>query len=71
MSTDVNVEAIDVPGQVVGMWKIDTAHPHVGFLIENMMPGKVYGHFNEFGGTIVTADNPLGSEIEADLGVSV
>jgi polyisoprenoid-binding protein YceI len=56
-------EVID--GYVAGTWKIDTVHSDVSFYVRHLGVSKVRGHFAAFEGTIVTAENPLESTVNA------
>jgi polyisoprenoid-binding protein YceI len=56
---------IEIPGYVTGAWTIDPAHSDVGFVIRHLMISKVKGHFTKFEGQIVTAQDPLKSEVTA------
>jgi polyisoprenoid-binding protein YceI len=54
---------IEIPGYVTGTWTIDPAHSDVGFVIRHLMISNVRGHFTRFEGQIVTAEDPLKSEV--------
>jgi polyisoprenoid-binding protein YceI len=54
-----------VPGYVAGTWDIDPVHSEVSFVVRHMVVSKVRGRFDRFEGTIVTADDPLQSSVEA------
>jgi polyisoprenoid-binding protein YceI len=56
-----------VPGFVVGTWDIDPVHSEVSFVVRHMVVSKVRGRFDRFEGTIVTADDPLQSSVEATI----
>jgi polyisoprenoid-binding protein YceI len=56
-----------VPGYVVGTWDVDTVHSEVSFVIRHMVVSKVRGRFDKFEATIVTAENPLDSSVEATI----
>lgn len=56
-----------IPGYVTGTWTIDPAHSDVGFVIRHLMISKVKGHFTRFEGQIVTAGDPLESEVTATV----
>jgi polyisoprenoid-binding protein YceI len=56
-----------LPGYVAGTWDIDPVHSEVSFLVRHMVVSKVRGRFNQFGGTIVTAEDPLASTVEATI----
>jgi polyisoprenoid-binding protein YceI len=63
MSTATNT----IPGYVAGTWTIDPVHSEVGFSVRHMMVSKVRGKFTDFSGEIVTAENPTGSSVTADI----
>jgi len=56
-----------IPGYVAGTWDIDPVHSEVSFVVRHMVVSKVRGRFNQFGGTIVTAEDPLASSVEASI----
>ena len=56
-----------VPGFVAGTWDIDPVHSEVSFVVRHMVVSKVRGRFDRFEGTIVTADDPLQSSVEATI----
>ena len=56
-------EVID--GYVAGTWTIDAVHSDVSFLVRHLGISKVRGSFATFEGTIVTAENPLESKVNA------
>jgi polyisoprenoid-binding protein YceI len=58
---------IEIPGYVTGTWTIDPAHSDVGFVIRHLMISNVKGHFTRFEGHIVTAEDPLKSEVTATI----
>ena len=59
-----------IPGYITGTWTIDPVHSEVGFSVRHMMVSKVRGKFTEFGGEIVTAENPLESSVTATIDLS-
>jgi polyisoprenoid-binding protein YceI len=59
-----------IPGYLTGTWQIDPAHSDVSFSVRHMMVSKVKGRFGTFSGTIVTADNPLESTVNAEIDAS-
>jgi polyisoprenoid-binding protein YceI len=61
MSTQTDV----IDGYVAGTWTIDAVHSDVSFYVRHLGVSKVRGHFATFEGTIVTAENPLDSTVEA------
>lgn len=60
MSTQVSI-----PGYVAGTWAIDSAHSDVSFRARLLGIARVRGSFEEFEGTIVLAENPLDSSVNA------
>ena len=56
-----------LPGYVTGTWDIDPAHSEVSFVVRHMVVSKVRGRFNEFEGTIVTAEDPKESSVQATV----
>lgn len=60
MSTQVNI-----PGYAAGTWVIDSAHSDVSFGVRLLGIAKVRGSFQDFEGTIVLAENPLDSSVNA------
>jgi polyisoprenoid-binding protein YceI len=63
----MSVGLIEIPGYVTGTWMIDPAHSDVGFVIRHLMISNVRGHFTRFEGQIVTAEDPLKSEVTATI----
>jgi polyisoprenoid-binding protein YceI len=55
----MTAQAIEIPGFVTGKWVIDPAHSDVSFLARHMMVSKVRGHFTQFEGELVIAEDPL------------
>jgi polyisoprenoid-binding protein YceI len=54
---------VEIPGYVAGTWGIDPAHSEVGFQARHLGIAKVRGNFDDYEGTIVTAENPLDSTV--------
>ncbi|HEY5832926.1 YceI family protein [Streptomyces sp.] len=54
-----------IPGYVAGTWTIDSVHSDISFYVRHLGVSKVRGHFGEFEGTIVTAEDPLQSSVTA------
>lgn len=67
MSSAITAPSHTVPGYVVGTWDIDPVHSEVSFVVRHMVVAKVRGRFNAFEGTIVTAEDPLESSVEATI----
>ena len=57
----------NLPGYVTGTWDIDPVHSEVSFVVRHMVVSKVRGRFNQFEGTIVTAEDPLASSVQATI----
>jgi polyisoprenoid-binding protein YceI len=56
---------VEIPGYVSNTWVIDTAHSDVSFQVRKLGFINVRGRFDDFEGTIVTAENPLDSTVNA------
>lgn len=54
-----------VSGYRTGTWTIDPVHSDVSFTVRHLGVAKVRGHFDTVEGTLVTAENPLESRVEA------
>jgi polyisoprenoid-binding protein YceI len=59
--------AVAIPGYRTGTWVIDPVHSEVSFTVRHLMLSKVRGRFTRFEGTLITAGNPLDSEVEATV----
>jgi polyisoprenoid-binding protein YceI len=59
-----------IPGYVAGTWKLDPAHSEVTFSVRHLAISKVKGSFRSFDVTVVTAENPLESTIEASIDIA-
>ncbi len=59
-----------IPGYRVGTWAIDPTHTEVGFSVRHLAISKVKGKFEQFSGSITTAENPLESTVEATVEVA-
>ncbi len=66
----MSTTATEIPGYVAGTWTIDPVHSEVSFVVRHMMVSKVRGRFDKFEGTIVTADEPLQSSVNATVDLS-
>jgi polyisoprenoid-binding protein YceI len=60
----------EIPGYVAGTWAIDPVHSEVGFTIRHFGVSKVRGRFDKFEGTIVTAEDPSASSVNASIDVT-
>ena len=58
------------PNYIVGTWKLDPTHSTVAFSVKHLMISKVRGTFESFDATIVTAEDPAESTIEAVIDVA-
>lgn len=58
------------PDYIVGTWTIDPTHSELAFTVKHLMISKVRGVFEKFDVTIVTAEDPKNSTIEATVDVS-
>jgi polyisoprenoid-binding protein YceI len=56
-----------IPGYEAATWNIDPVHSEVGFSVRHMMVSKVRGRFTTFSGQLVTADDPTGSSVTAEI----
>lgn len=63
----VTATATTLPGYATGTWTIDPVHSEVGFTVRHMMVSKVRGKFTSFSGELVTAENPLDSQVTATI----
>ncbi len=63
----IETSATTIPGYLAGTWVIDPTHSEVGFSIRHLMVSKVRGRFTTFEGTLVTAEDPLASSVEATI----
>lgn len=61
------ITKVDIPGYAAGTWAIDATRSDVSFQARLMGFVKVNGTFDDFEGTIVTAENPLESSVRAAL----
>lgn len=58
------------PDYIAGTWKLDPTHSEISFTVKHLMISKVRGTFEKFDVTIVTAENPADSTIEATIDVA-
>lgn len=58
------------PDYLVGTWKLDPTHSELSFSVKHLKISKVRGFFRTFDATIVTAENPADSTIEATVDVA-
>ncbi|MET0990140.1 MAG: YceI family protein [Glaciihabitans sp.] len=55
------------PAYVAGTWKLDPTHSDVTFSVRHLAISKVRGAFERFDVTVVTAEDPTKSTIEASI----
>ncbi|MEJ3403988.1 YceI family protein [Rathayibacter sp. YIM 133350] len=58
------------PQYIVGTWKLDPAHSELSFTVRHLAISKVRGTFESFDVTIVTAENPAETTVEATIDVA-
>ncbi len=58
------------PDYIVGTWKLDPTHSEISFSVKHLMITKVRGIFGTFDVTIVTAENPAESTVEATIDIA-
>jgi polyisoprenoid-binding protein YceI len=66
----MTLTASTIPGYQTGTWKIDPTHSEVTFSVRHLAISKVKGKFETFDATVVTAENPLESTVEANIDVA-
>lgn len=58
------------PDYRVGTWKLDLSHSVLSFTVKHLMISKVRGTFENFDVTVVTAENPADSTLEAVIDIA-
>lgn len=58
------------PTYVTGTWELDPLHSEVTFSVKHLAISKVRGSFEQFTATIVTAEDPTKSTVEASIEVA-
>src|SRR3954463_15503300 len=58
------------PDYIAGTWKLDPYHSELSFSVKHLMISKVKGAFKTFDVTIVTAEDPRESTVEATIDVA-
>ncbi|MET4704030.1 YceI family protein [Frigoribacterium sp. UYMn621] len=58
------------PSYVAGTWVLDPTHSEVTFSVKHLAISKVRGSFERFTATIVTAEDPANSTVEASIEVA-
>jgi polyisoprenoid-binding protein YceI len=59
-----------IDGYTSGRWVIDPVHSDLSFTARHLMVSKVRGHFRDFDGEVVLAENPLDSHVTANIRVA-
>jgi polyisoprenoid-binding protein YceI len=62
--------AAEIPGYTAGHWAIDPVHSDISFTARHLMVSKVRGHCRHFDGDLVLGDNPLESQVTANIRVT-
>lgn len=57
----------DMPAYVAGTWTVDPVHSDVSFKVRHLLVSNVRGKFHGVTGTIVLAEDPLGSSAVAEI----
>ena len=57
-------------GYVAGTWRLDPTHSEISFSVKHLKISKVRGSFKTFDATIVTAENPADSTVEATVEIA-
>ncbi|MDQ1543571.1 MAG: hypothetical protein QOK08_1209, partial [Actinomycetota bacterium] len=63
----MSVSTATTPRYIAGTWVIDPLHSFVAFSVSHLAISRVHGSFENFAGTIVTAENPIDSTITATI----
>jgi len=58
------------PAYVAGTWALDPTHSEVTFSVKHLAISKVRGSFERFTATLVTAEDPSKSTVEASIEVA-
>ncbi|PFG29202.1 polyisoprenoid-binding protein YceI [Paramicrobacterium agarici] len=58
------------PQYIAGTWTLDPMHSKLEFSLKHLMISKVRGTFDVVDATVVTAENPADSTVEATIDVS-
>ncbi len=61
---------LQIDGYTAGRWVIDPVHSDLSFTARHLMVSKVRGHFRDFDGELVLADDPLQSQVTANIRVA-
>jgi polyisoprenoid-binding protein YceI len=60
----IDTVSVSIPA---GTWTIDPTHSRIGFVARHMMVTKVRGSFGEYSADIEIAENPLDSQLSAEV----
>ncbi len=58
------------PSYVVGTWAIDPTHSTLNFSVKHLAISKVRGSFEKFDVTVVTAEDPTATTVEAVIDIA-
>jgi polyisoprenoid-binding protein YceI len=58
------------PSYVTGTWTLDPAHSELSFSVRHLAISKVRGTFEKFDVTLVTAEDPADSTLEATIDIA-
>jgi len=58
------------PAYVAGTWTLDPTHSDVSFSVRHLAISKVRGSFEKFDVTVVTAEDPKDSTVEASIEIT-
>jgi polyisoprenoid-binding protein YceI len=64
------LHASAIPGYVAGTWTLDPTHSEVSFSVRHLAISKVKGKFEKFDATLVTAEDPHDTKLEATIDVA-
>jgi polyisoprenoid-binding protein YceI len=68
--SNMTVTDPQIPGYMTGTWIIDPVHSHIGFIVKHVMVSKVRGRFGVFSGEVVTAEEPMKSQVTVTIDAS-
>jgi polyisoprenoid-binding protein YceI len=58
------------PAYIAGTWKLDPTHSEITFSVKHLAISKVRGSFRSFDVTVVTAEDPNSTSVEATIDVA-
>jgi polyisoprenoid-binding protein YceI len=57
----------EIPGYSAGTWTIDPSHSEAAFSVRHALLTTVRGRFSRFSGQLTTAEDPMKSEVAAEI----